>query len=227
MEWLRTLMKPPQPPYKLLTAVERDVIVSPHLNEHLLPLGLTAVGPRTWVDVSHPPAKRMFQLVLLKGESMRAGWGFSLDFVPHISGGRVRWHRSGKTAKLDVVIEPGKNVLLEPTSIYGAARLHDDLNRLLPAAVEKAKETWRRGATERGLLDLVREIREHQTNYFPFDMYTQLPLAYAFLLARLGDLAQAEQELDHYVSRLKVDDGAAAKLKQLAREYAGSKVGAE
>jgi hypothetical protein len=69
-------------------------------------------------------------------------------------------------------------------------------------------------------------IRERQTNYFPFDMYTQLPLAYALLSAKLGNLASSEQELDRYISRLKVDDDASVKLKQLAREYAGNTTGA-
>jgi hypothetical protein len=227
MEWPRTLMKSLQPLCELLTAAERDAIVALHLNEHLLPLGLTPVGSRAWVDRSGTQAKRMFELALLKGAGMRARWGFSLDFVPHISGGRVRWHRSENTAMLDVIIDPSKNVLLEPTSILGAARLHDDLDRLLPAAVEKAKETWRRGVTERGLLELVREIRERQTNYLPFDVYTQLPLTYVLLSAKLGDLAVAERELDHYISRLKVDDDVAAKLKQLAREYAGNAAAVE
>jgi hypothetical protein len=97
---------------------------------------------------------------------------------------------------------------------------------LLTAAERDAIVAPRRGATERGLLDLVREIRERQTNYFPFDMYTQLPLAYALLSAKLGNLASAEQELDRYISRLKVDDDASVKLKQLAREYAGNTTGA-
>ena len=81
--------------------------------------------------------------------------------------------------------------------------------------------------TERGLLELVREIRERQTNYLPFDVYTQLPLTYVLLSAKLGDLAVAERELDHYISRLKVDDDVAAKLKQLAREYAGNAAAVE
>src|SRR5580693_6588875 len=81
------------------------------------------------------------------------------------------------------------------------------------------KETWIRGGNEAQLLDLVREIRENQTNYFPFENYTQLPLAYAFLSARLGDLASAEGELDRYVSRSKIGSEAASKLKEIARNY--------
>jgi hypothetical protein len=216
---------PPQPRYELLSASERDAIVASHLRKHLPPLGFTQIGARTWIDVSRRPATRMFELMLLKGAAMRARWAFSLEFVPHISAGRVRRYRSEKRAMLDIIVEPSEKILLAPTFIHGAGRLHDDLNRLLPDAIEKAKDTWQRGETGRGLLNLVREIREHNTNCFPFDMYSQLPLAYAFLLARFDDLALAEQELEHYVSRLKLHDDIAEKLKALAREYASSTEG--
>ena len=88
--------------------------------------------------------------------------------------------------------------------------------------MQKAKETWRRGETGRGLLDLVLEIRERQTNAWPFNLYTQLPLACAFPYARLGDLGAAHQELYHCVSRSKLNDETATKLRKLAREYASS-----
>jgi hypothetical protein len=215
----RKLVKPLQPRHELLSATERDAIVARHLREHLSPLGLAEIRPRTWIDGSRRPARRMFDLIILKGAKMRARWGFSLDFVPHISGGRLRWHRSGTTAMFDVIIEPSESVLPWPTFIHGAAHLHDDLNRLLPAAATRAEETWRQGQTIRGLLDLVREIRERKTNCFPFDNYLQLPLTCAFLLAKLGDLACAEQELDQYGARFRLRDDTLKNLKNLAREY--------
>jgi hypothetical protein len=86
-----------------------------------------------------------------------------------------------------------------------------------PLLWKRPKVTWRRGETDRGLLYLVQEIRAHNTNCFPFENYTQLPLAYTFLPAKLGDLASAEDELDRYALRSKLDDAVAAKLKKLAR----------
>src|SRR5271170_1614311 len=135
-------MSLPHPSWELLRASERDSIIASHLEKYFPPLGLAPINPRTWIDESRPPTKRMFELILLKGAGVRARWGFSLEFVPHISGGRVRWHRSGESAMLDVIVEPGKNALPEASYIHGAARLHDDLNRLLPDAVERANETW-------------------------------------------------------------------------------------
>jgi len=217
IEILKSLMSPSHSPYELLAASERDSIVASHLEKYFPPLGLASIGPRTWLDESRPPIKRMFDLILVKGAGMRARWGFSLDFVPHISSGRVRWHRSEKSAMLDVIVDPGKNRLPGASFIHGAARLHQDLDGLLPTAVKRAKETWLRGEDDAQLLDLVREIREGETNYLPFDNYTQLPLAYAFLSARLGDFASSEAELDRYASRSAIKGKAASKLKEMAR----------
>ncbi len=213
---------PLHPQYELLTAAERDAIVAPHMREHLQPLGLTQVGVRTWVDGSRPPVRRMFELRLLKGAGMGAQWGFSLDFVPHISGGRVHWHRTNKTSMLDIIIDPTEEALPRLTFIHGAAQLQDDLKRFMPQAVKRARETWERGETTPGLLALVREVRKQNTNCFPFDVYTQLSLAYAFLSARVGDVGSAERELNRYLSRLKLEDEIATKLRNLAREYAGN-----
>src|SRR5262245_32915533 len=147
---------------------------------------------------------------------MKACWGFSLDFVPHFSGGRMRWHRSDKTALLDVIVDPKD--LHQPSALYGPAHLADGLQQLLPEAVSRAEETWRRGATFEGMLALIREIRDGHINCFAYNNYTQLPLAYAMLCAKTGDLATAERELDEYTKR--TNEPEADKLTKLARDYA-------
>lgn len=47
-------------------------------------LGLTKIAPRRWIDGSNPPARRLFELQLLKGDGIIASWGFSLDTLFHI-----------------------------------------------------------------------------------------------------------------------------------------------
>jgi hypothetical protein len=201
-----------------LLAAERDSIVASHLSERLARLGVVQVSPRLWVDGSNPPAKRVFEIALLKGASMKANWGFSLDFVPHISGGKARWHRKDRTAKLDVIVDP--RGYESACSLYGADRLHRDLERLVPVALERAQETWRRGSTWSGLLDIVREIREQQSNCFGFYNYTQLPLAFIFLSAKIGDFATAQAELKAFARRWELDDDVAAKLAKLVGDVA-------
>ncbi len=131
----------------------------------------------------------------------------------------MREHRTDKTAMLDVILDPKD--LPTPSYIHGASQLAESLRRLLPEATARASESWRRGASFNGMLDLIREIRDKHTNCFGYDNYTQLPLAYAFLLAKTGDVAAAEAELNRYVLLRRLDDEEAAKLKKLARDYAG------
>jgi hypothetical protein len=159
----------------------------------------------------------LFEFQLLKGAGMKASWGYSLDFVPHISGWRVRWHRSDKSARLDVIVDP--HDLPQPSFIHGAAHLAAGLLKLLPQAVTRAQVTWERGATFSGMLDIVREIRERKTNRFGFYNYTQLPIAYVFISANVGDLHAAAPELDHYLESHRLDHDEAAKLKKAFGNY--------
>ena len=221
MDWLYKLTgrppeltapKPqPRREFDLLLSAERDSILTSHLNAPLAELGLIQIAPRHWVDGSVPPARRMFQMSLLKGAGIVANWGFSLDFVPHISGRALRWHRSDRTAKLDVIIDPKR--ACQTSFIHGAKWLHHDLKELMPDAIAQATETWRQGQTFEGMLAILREVRERKTNRFGFNNYTQMPLAQMFLLAKTGDLSGALAELDAYRPFLKPPHDAAVKEK--------------
>jgi hypothetical protein len=126
---------------ELLSASERDAIATLMLRERLGPKGLAEIAPRRWIDGSKPPARRLFELQLLKGASVKACWGFSFDFVPHVSGG-IRWHRSDKTAKLDVIIDPV--ALPQPCFLFGPERFRVELERLLGIGTEalRTRACW-------------------------------------------------------------------------------------
>lgn len=42
----------------------------------------------------------------MKGASYVPIWGISLDFVPHVAGNRLAWHRTDKSARMDLVYDP-------------------------------------------------------------------------------------------------------------------------
>lgn len=205
---------------ELLSAEQRDAVIAPVLREHLQPLGLTELTPRRWIDGSKPPVRRLFELQLLKGASLKACWGFSLDFVPHVSGGVVRSHRSDKAAMLDVIVDPV--ALPQPTFLYGTDQLRRELQSPVPDAVGQAQRDWIRGATYDGMLALIREIREQNTNCFPYRNYTQLPLAFVFLAAKTRNLESAERELSEYLAGDWLKEAAAMRLRRLLRETAGA-----
>lgn len=202
----------------LLRAVERDSIVADYLNARLQPLGFVQITPRRWVDGSTAPARRVFEMALFKGAAMKPRWGFSLDFVPHLSGSRVSWHRSNRAAELDVVLEIQENKYA--SYLHGAARLRHDLEHLAPAALERALETWRRGSTLSGILDIVRDLRERKRNAFYVQFSWRLPLTFMFLSAKLGDLEAAQAELEAYARKYELDEDVVAKLSKLIQKNA-------
>ncbi|MGD1016640.1 MAG: hypothetical protein ABR863_09420 [Roseiarcus sp.] len=209
--------EPDRPKVDILSAAERDAIVASVLEPRLKPLGFVEVAPRVWVDGSTAPARRVFEMGLLKGAAMNAKWGFSLDFTPHLSGRRIAWHRSDRTAKLDVWLDSGRDYA---RFLYGAEWLRRDMERLADVAIAQAQETWRRGATWPGMLGLVREIRERKINRMFVGFRTRLPLAVMFLSAKVGDLAAAQAELEAYVRDRELPDAVAAKLAKLLGDVA-------
>jgi hypothetical protein len=208
----------PRREFDLLRAAERDAIVASHLNTRLQGLGFVQVAPRRWVDGSSAPVRRMFEMQLLKGAAMKARWGFSLDFVPHLSGGRVCWHRSNRAATFDVFVDLEDRPYA--SFLYGAVWLHHDLERLVPIVLERAQETWRCGSTPAGVLEIVREIRERKINSFYVYFNWHLPLTFMFLSAKTGDLTAAEAELDAYARKYELAEDVAAKLARRLRDLA-------
>jgi hypothetical protein len=203
----------------ILSASARDSLIGDFVRHWLEPLGLRQAAPRRWVDGSKAPVRKLFELQLLKGATFKACWGFSLDFVPGISGRTIRWHRSDKAAMLDVIVDPQESH--RACFLYGPARFRSDLNALFPSAVAGAVRDWKRGATYVGMLELILDIRHQRTNCFDYHNYTQLPLAFAFLSARVGNLPVAERELEEYLSGRRLPAAEVAKFQRLLREYEG------
>jgi len=182
-------------------------------------LGFVRVAPRVWVDGSAAPARRVFKMTLLKGASMKASWGFSLDFTPHLSGRRIAWHRSDRTVQLDVFFDSGRD---HACFLWGAEWLRRDMERLVAISIGSAQETWRRGASWPGMLDLAREMRERRINGWLVWFRSQFPLTLIFLSAKVGDLAAAQAELEAYVRDQELPDAVAAKLAELVRKVASA-----
>lgn len=211
-----------EPPHvvDLLRASERDAIVASHLNPRLRALGFVQVTPRRWVDGSAPPIRRLFEMRLLKGAAMEPAWGFSLDFVPHFSNGKVCWHRSNRSAKFDVPVEMKSRSYA--SFLHGADRLNYDLERQLPVALERAQDTWSLGSNPAGVLHILREIRERRIGYFYVYFDEQLPLTSMFLSAKIGDLAGAQAELEAYAAKYELAEAVSAKLAKHLREVAAA-----
>jgi hypothetical protein len=63
-------------------------------------------GPMKWVRTRRPPIRDVIQVYALKGGMYTTRWGVSLDFVPHVVDGTVRWHRTARSARIDLGYDP-------------------------------------------------------------------------------------------------------------------------
>jgi hypothetical protein len=96
-------------------AVLEGADLKSRLNERLSPqferLGLSWRGDYYWVEHGDLSCRRVVRFALLKGLSAVLTWGLSFSFVPSISGGRISYHRTFKSASLD---------LFEGTHVYAS-----------------------------------------------------------------------------------------------------------
>jgi hypothetical protein len=164
------------------------------------------VTRRRWAR-SQPPVRHVFEIAALKGATLVPRWGFSLDFVPHVQGGRLAWHRTEKSARLDLVYDP---VDLDAdwdarwgiSTLHGAERVRADAERVLPAAVRRARD-WLDGIHEiPSVLERAEWLRTARRagDRFRFEDWVQQPLAHAFLLARTGARERALEVLEHWIT---------------------------
>lgn len=65
-------------------------------------IGLVWRGDYHWLEPGSPPLRKAVHFLLLKGGGAVLSWGVCLNFVPLISGQRLVYHGTFKTAKMDV-----------------------------------------------------------------------------------------------------------------------------
>ena len=96
-----------------------------------------AVAPLTWVRSDGAPIRQMFAFPAWKGGVIAPRWGFSFDFVPHVSGNAVRWHRTGKSAIFDFTVD-ARDRALDISVIHGERGIADRSAEVVKAAIARA-----------------------------------------------------------------------------------------
>jgi hypothetical protein len=178
--------------------------------------GFEHATSRQWVRSVKPEVREV--LVLNNGTLV---WGFSLDFVPHVSGDRVFWHRTVKSAMLDLRYDPTDYLPADEDinqwqvhSLFGEehaeATARDVVIKCLPLALQFFDTVTR-------IEDLPEAFEAHLSRRavrLGFYNYTQQPLAHLFTLARLGQQERAHELLDRYAERYKLRDWVTEQLRE-------------
>lgn len=190
--------------FDFVPAAEVDAIVSADADPLLQAAGFARVR-RRWVR-ARPPIRHVFELESLKGATRSPRWGISFDFVPHLKGSTLAWHRTDKSALLDLVYDP---IDFDPdwerawgiATLHGAEALRRRTQVVIPRAVSAAVAWLDRVRDAPTALVCAESLRSTKAIRFGFDNYVQAPLAYAFLLARTGSTDAARRVLDEWIDR--------------------------
>jgi len=182
-------------------AQQVDAVYADLFGAHLSPLGFTLIGRRRWARDRLPLTRDVFSLDPTRTALLRPTWGFSFAFVPHIAGGRLRWHRTPRSVVFDVTDYPAMTItgldadrLDLPTS-HDRDHLVCEARKVAPVVVPMAVALWDSVPSLDALPDLFEVLKQRPTRGLGFYNYVQQPLACAFTLARLGRALEARNEL--------------------------------
>ena len=182
--------------------------------------GFEQITPRKWVRSNKNQIRDLLEIQSLKGGVLSPRWGFSLDYVPHVSGSSIRWHRTAKSAIFDVCFDPIDENGPEARSryisrLYGATQARKQAKRVQKKTLQEASGFWQRSSTLAELPQVFEFMKARPATRFGFYNYVQHPLAYAFTLARLGEEQQAREELGRYLGMEAVAESTMPRLLDL------------
>lgn len=199
--------------------------IARRLGVALVEKGFEPVAPRRWVRSTRAPIRDLLEIQAGKGVSYSPMWGFSLDFVPHVTrSGEIKWHRTAKSARFDLEYQPTEDAPLasetrdwDVSPVATPDELQEDLSRVTRLIMAKAIPFWER---VRGIEDLpavYRQQRIRQSANLPFVSFAQQALASAFVLAKSGD-GDGRSELAEYIRAHDVAPETAKKLEELLEQ---------
>jgi hypothetical protein len=199
-------MQDPRYPFEIVTIAASHAILQPVVAATLGGDEFEEVGPLKWVRSTDAPVRQVFCFRQWKGGVLAPSWGLSLDFVPHIAGGRLKWHRTPKSATCDLCVDSRDRALDIPYH-HGPQPIRELGQQVVAAAVTQARALWHKYRTLDHLLDAFKSVKQYYESQGGLGFYNfiQHPLALAFVYARTGDLEKAHRELEEHGPELDAD----------------------
>jgi len=177
-------------------------IVLPSVETCLKPLGFETQGPLRWIRSTDAPIRQCFRLEQWKGGILSPTWGLSLDFVPHLSGNQIKWHRAPKSALPDLTFDP-RDRSMEVSYMRGIDEVAQLVPSVMQEAVIQAGHFWESACSIDQLPEVFAGVKRHlSSGGLGFYNFRQHPIAYAFVLAMNGHPDLAEAEFQKYTEGL-------------------------
>ncbi len=213
--------------YSLCSPKLVDSVVAEIFDERLVRAAFAKVGARRYVRERIPSVRDVIEF-RSNAVSLLLVWGFSFDFVPHISGRHsetVRWHRTIKSANPDLRYS-GLGMLCSGPRVPGAEMIFSQGEAQFRQEAELCKKTLLNQAlatlSSVSKLHDFRPLFEAETREELFFNSPQVSLAYAFYLANIGDEVQARRYMSKWLQRSPYRKETQRRLLQLFEEAAAS-----
>jgi len=190
-------------------------MISPVVEAALDGRGFETVAPLKWVRFDGSPIRQIFAFPAWKGGVIAPRWGLSFDFVPHVSGSSVRWHRTNRSAMFDLAVD-ARDRALDVSLIRGEQVVAQKSAPIVETAIARADDFWRRVNSVDDVAAAFEWLRGYLSNGgLGFYNYVQHPIALAFVLARTGDAIGSRRELDRFLGRRSPEDPVSIRLGEL------------
>jgi hypothetical protein len=173
--------------------------------------GFEPVRPRRWVSSRKAPIREIFEFQALKGATYSARWGFSLDFVPLVRNGRVRWKRTPRSAEFDLCIDPIDEIGTVPVwcSFVHIPKVKEAettaLTRVAASASTAARRDFDRVQSISDIVAIFRGRTSISFQRFSLENYVQTHLAWGLGLIAVGESEQGEAHLKKFCNQQDLD----------------------
>ncbi len=183
-------------PFEIVSIAKIHEVVAEAVRAALGP-EFEEIGKLRWVRSADAPIRQMFRYQPWKGGHIGPLWGLSLDFVPHITRSEVKWHRTPKSARMDLVVNTNDRTLDMPYHA-GPAALAAQVSTVVPAAVSRARVFWDRWRSVPELPAAYDWVRAHYPGGYALGAPHRM--SRAFVLAKVGRIQEARVQLEeHFV----------------------------
>jgi len=199
--------------FNIVSADEIDKVLERDFGPAVFALGFTQVSNRKWVRSRVADIRDLIVIQALKGSDYSPIIGFSLDYVPHVAGQSMRWHRTEKSSRFDLRFDPldyhepltdGFNQWIID-SIQGKRTAKRDARKVGRLTANHVKKTLDTVVTFEHLCDAFEAQIAREYVRFGFFNYIDQPLAYAFTLLRMGNIQKAKDMFDRWISLADAD----------------------
>ncbi len=154
-------------------------------------------GSSLWFKDNKSSIKQVFQYVRLKGEQGTFAWGVCLDFVPTISGGKMKYHRTDKSVKLHLFewTEEYANSFFGGqlgngvATHWGETEAKQSIARLFDKYQKEILDWFESASSIDNLIEIAKRQIQTERSYIVHSPNPKFVLA--FLLAKSGQLDKA------------------------------------